>query len=270
MRISLVRLLRLPLDDYLAGLHVCLGAQATSRFEEARPDLCQRGGSRGILFARIVFVALAFLLTWWIYVPIHELAHAFGCLLTGGEVTRLEIDPLYGAALLLRFFPFVTVGSDYAGQLTGFETHGSDLIYLATDFAPFLLTVFLGVPLLRSVGAGRPRCCERATPLFFGAALPIAYAPFISLTGDYYEMGSILVSRCVTLWSPSLPLERWRSDDIFRLVAKLSDADPGLGATDAIGIGVSLLLGLALAFATYAAGVLFARFAVHRFQQGRA
>src|SRR5262249_31229017 len=50
-------------------------------------------------------------------------------------------------------FPFVSIGSEYAGQLTGFDTHGSDFTYLVTDAAPFTLTVLLGIPLLRSAAA---------------------------------------------------------------------------------------------------------------------
>src|SRR5207344_3373896 len=99
---------------------------------------------------RLAILIVAAALTWWIYVPIHELAHAFGCLAGGGAVTRLEIDPLYGAAWLQRVFPFVAVGSDYAGQLTGFDTRGNDLTYLLTDFLPFVGTIAVGVPLLHA------------------------------------------------------------------------------------------------------------------------
>jgi hypothetical protein len=80
----------------------------------------------------MVVIASSLLLSWWVYVPIHELAHAWGCLLAGGEVTRLEIDWIYGASLLARVFPYVTVGSEYAGRLSGFDNRGSDLTYLVT------------------------------------------------------------------------------------------------------------------------------------------
>jgi hypothetical protein len=56
---------------------------------------------------------------------------------------------MYGASLLTNIFPFVSTGSDYAGQLTGFDTHGSDLTYLFTVFFPFILTILLGVPLIK-------------------------------------------------------------------------------------------------------------------------
>jgi hypothetical protein len=224
-------LLRAPLDDYLNALASVLPG-ATWR--------------RGLL--AVAAAAMA----WFVYVPIHELAHAFGCIAAGGEVTRLEIDALYGAALLQQIFPFVAVGSDYAGQLTGFDTRGSDLTYLATDFAPFLLTVLIGVPMLRSVpridGRDRAACV-------LGASLPVAFAPFISLPGDYYEMGSILVSR----WAAPVTghsAERWRSDDVFLLVDILSAN--GTTAADWAVVGAAAALGLALALATYSAGALWA------------
>ena len=55
----------------------------------------------------------------------------------------------------------VVVGGDHAGRLSGFDTGGSDLVYLAADCAPYLLTVLVGVPLL--VLAGR-----RRRPLLLG------------------------------------------------------------------------------------------------------
>jgi hypothetical protein len=224
-----------PWRDYLHALHASLNGPAVA------------------LHAGLV--AVAFALSWWIYVPIHELAHAWGCQLTGGEVTRLEIDWIYGAPLLARFFPYVAVGSDYAGQLTGFDTHGNDLVYLATDAAPFVLTIILGVPLLRLAANVDGRRAWRCVLL--GLALPIAYAPFVSLTGDYYEMGSILVSRAAVALHPDLALDRWRSDDLFKLGAELA-AEPGVGAGDVIGVAAGFLTGLLLAFATYWLGGKFA------------
>jgi hypothetical protein len=229
------RLVRLPLDDYL---------EALDRF------------LRALRLRYAMLLALSFAVSWWVYVPVHELAHALGCWLGGGEVTRLEIDPAYGAALLRRVFPFVAIGSDYAGQLTGFDTRGSDLTYLLTDFLPFVLTIFLGVPLLRSAAAPRSGAGQA---LRFGAALPLACAPFVSLPGDYYEMGSILVSRLVALCSPAFDPARWRSDDLFELSARLFGFAGGGTAGDAAGLCLSFVAGAALAFATYGAGVAWSR-----------
>ncbi len=221
-----VRLMRAPLDDYLAGLSVLL-PHGTWR--------------------TLVLVLLAAAVSWWIYVPVHELAHAFGCLASGGEVTRLEIDAVYGAAWLRQIFPFVAVGSDYAGQLTGFDTHGSDWIYLATDVAPFVLTILIGVPLLRYAATIKGWRCALA----FGSAIPLAFAPFISVPGDFYEMGSIIVSR-VAFWFGGPPVERWRSDDVFQLAGQL--VSQGGTWSDWLAIALALALGLVLAIAVYAAG----------------
>jgi hypothetical protein len=225
---TLVRIVARPLRDWLDALNARVGS---------RVDL--------------LVVLAALVLSWWIYVPLHELAHAWGCLAAGGVVTRLEIDWIYGASLLARVFPYVTVGSAYAGQLTGFDTRGSDLVYLATDAAPFLLTVLVGVPALRAAsrGAGRWRCA------LLGASLPAAYAPFVSLTGDYYEMGSILVSRAVAAFAPHTSITRWRGDDVFKLIG---DLVPRASAGDVMAVTASLLVGTALAFATYWAGLAVA------------
>ena len=231
-----VGVLREPLDDYVAAL---------------------TAGLLPFSLGRLLVAMAAFGASWWIYVPIHELAHALGCWLTGGTVTRLEVAPLYGAALLQRVFPFVTVGSRYAGRLSAFDTHGRDLTYLATDFCPYLLTILIGVPLLRSVRVytGRPLvACA-----MLGAALPIAYAPFIGILGDYYEMGSIVVSRLVGAVSTSIPLDRWRSDDVIALSERLFGSTGAIRPQDVAGILASLLVGTLLAFLTYACGARWAR-----------
>src|SRR5262245_42040384 len=128
-RVDRMRIIRLPLEDYLRALQASLVS---------------------VNVGALAVVGVAFVASWWLYVPIHELVHAFGCIWTGGTVTRLEVDAVYGARFLQQIFPFVSVGSEYAGQLTGFDTHGSDFTYLVTDAAPFTLTVLLGIPLLRS------------------------------------------------------------------------------------------------------------------------
>lgn len=222
--------------DYVAAVQAC--------FADARPG------------AAAVFV-LSMLSSWWVYVPAHELLHAAGCVLAGGEVSRLEIAPIYGARLLGRLFPFVTAGSEYAGRLSGFDTRGSDLTYLATDATPFLLTVLLGVPLLRSAAARTGRAVWRC--MRFGAALPVAFAPFISAGGDYYEMGSILVSRVAAAAAPGFPLARWRSDDLIKLAGQLFGAGGDGGATDAAGLATSFLVGAMLMFATYRLGTAWSR-----------
>lgn len=196
-------------------------------------DRCLDRGPRGLALA-----LLGLAVGWWVYVPVHELLHAGACFAAGGEVTRLEIAPQYGGGLLARVFPFVVAGGEYAGRLSGFDTHGSDLIYLATDFGPFLLTLFPGVWLLRRAGAA-------GRPVLFGLALPFAFAPFVSLTGDAYEIGSILVTQL-----PPWGGEALRGDDLLKKAQELAALpEPPWG-----GFILAALLGLAWAVLTCAAG----------------
>ncbi|HKI05558.1 MAG TPA: hypothetical protein VKK31_26495 [Thermoanaerobaculia bacterium] len=205
-------------------------------------DRCLDRGVPGLLLA-----TLGLLAGWWVYVPLHELLHAAACLAAGGEVTRLEIDRLYGGAALARIFPFVVPASDYAGRLSGFDTRGSDWIYLATDLGPFLLTLFPGVWALRRAAAAR-------NGFLFGAALPYAMAPFLSLTGDAYEIGSIVTTR-LPVWAGTATRELLRGDDVIKKLEELANVPgaPWGGALIAMGIGV------AWAFLTYGAGSAVAR-----------
>lgn len=213
--------------DLLNGLDHCL-------------DHPRHGGIKGLALALAGLAA-----GWWLYVPIHELLHAAGCLIAGGSVTRLEIAPLYGGALLQQIFPFVVAGGDYAGRLSGFATGGSDLIYLATDLGPFVLTLFPGVWWLRRAGrAGRP--------VQLGLSLPFALAPFLSLPGDAYEIGSILVTR-LPPWAKMQ--EVLRGDDLFQQIERLAalpDAPWG-------GLVLAALVGVFWAVLTCAAGGAVAR-----------
>ena len=91
----------------------------------------------------------------------------------------------------------------------------------------------------------------------FGAALPMALAPFTNVVGDYYEIGSILVSRLARLFDAGFPLERWRSDDLILTASTLLFEGPGrIG--DWIGILSGSLIGLVLGFVTYRLGRLVA------------
>ncbi|GJM17142.1 MAG: hypothetical protein DHS20C13_24690 [Thermodesulfobacteriota bacterium] len=225
-------ILALPFEDFFSGLESCLAK---------------------LSYSKLLLMILCFVISWWIYVPLHELGHAFGCILGGGSVSELQISPMYGAAFLKTIFPFVTVGSDYAGQLTGFDTKGSDLIYLLTDFFPFLLTIFIGVPLLRSAAGSKPLWAA----IKLGLGLPIAFAPFISFSGDYYEMGSIIVSRIANFISSTTQFTIWRSDDVFKLAGDLFFSGSPYGFIDIAGVTVSFILGLVLIYATYMLGVLW-------------
>jgi hypothetical protein len=214
------RLLSLPFRDAYHGLDRCLDA-----------------GVRGL-----ALVALGLAAGWWLYVPVHELLHAAACMAAGGGVSRLEIDAMYGGGLLARVLPFVVPASHYAGRLSGFDTRSSDLIYLATDLGPFALTLFPGVWALRRAAAAR-------RPLLFGAALPFALAPFLSLTGDAYEIGSILATR-LPPWSAPAVRTLLRGDDLGAKLSQLA----GVAGAPWGGAVLSIALGVAWAFLTYGLG----------------
>src|SRR5437667_2641113 len=87
------------------------------------------GGGNGGL-ARLAWVLASTLCAWFVYVPIHEFMHAFGCLAAGGAVQELQIHELYGGRLLEAHVPFVRAAAGHAGRLTKFDTGGSDVVYL--------------------------------------------------------------------------------------------------------------------------------------------
>jgi len=222
--------LLLPINDYLDAL---------GRY---RPRLA-------VSDLALVFAAAA--VGWWLYVPIHEFLHVAGCLLGGGTVTELELSPVYGAAFLQQWWPWITVGGDYAGRLSGFDTGGSDFTYLLTVYLPFVLTILVGVPLLRH--PGDPARSRMAYSVVLGLSLPVALAGFISLPGDFYEIGSILVSRLAILLGAGGPVEVWRSDDLPLLIQqRFLEGDGDI--LDALIILASFILGALLAWATYLAG----------------
>lgn len=223
---SLAQLLGRPFLEILRGLERCL--------------------LPGVVGLLRCFAGLA--IAWWIYVPIHELLHALGCELGGGRVWRLEIAPLYGGAVLAGWFDFVVAGGDYAGRLAGFDTGGSDLVHLLTTGLPFVLTLFPGVWLLRWGG-------RRGSGLAFGAGLVAATAPFLSLTGDAYEIGSLLVAQLPPWSDPVLRLVLI-GDDVFVVAGEVAAHG---GAAAWVGLVAASTLAISWAFLTWALGAAVAR-----------
>lgn len=239
----MTRFFRKPLDDVMGSLRHLMTT--------AHP-------------ARVMIPSMiAMIVTWFIYVPIHELLHVYGCIWTGGSVSELHLQAHYGGAILAKWFPFIVAGGDYAGQVTGFDTKENDLIYLATDFLPFMLSVLFGVLLLRL-------CTKKRRPLLFGPAIVVGLAPFYNLPGDYYEMASTMITRLLTwvsgeTWPPRF--EGLRSDDIFTLVPEMISKPAELGLDTSapsmifafLVVLTSILLSILLAFVTYNLGDLIAR-----------
>jgi hypothetical protein len=137
---------------------------------------------------------------------------------------------MYGGGWLAEIFPFVVPGGSYAGRLSGFDTRGSDWIFLCTDLAPFALALFPGFWWLR-------RAALTGRPVAFGAALPAAFAPLLSLSGDAYEMGSLATVH-LPPWAGRRQLV---GDDLGVKAAEIAGlADVPLLA----GMGVAATLGL--------------------------
>ncbi len=205
---------------------------------------------------------IAMVATWFVYVPIHEMLHVLGVVAPGGDVSVLEVSPRYGGTILARHIPWVMSGGKYAGRLSGFDTKGSDLIYLSCVFMPFVLSVLIGVPLIKL-------CMKRRRPILFGMAIVLGLAPFYNMPGDYFEMGSIITTRGLTLFqgggNPPV-FQGIRSDDIFTLIGNIftQTGASGLGGAGAVVIlllivAASLIVDVLLAFATYALGCGVAR-----------
>ncbi len=207
-------------------------------------DRCLTAGWR-----HLIWVCAGVLVGWWIYVPIHELLHAWACQLAGGEVFRLEIQPIYGGSLLAEWLPYVTAGGDYAGRLEDFDDRGSDLIYLVTVLGPYLLTVFPGVCLLRIAA-------DRRSSLLFGLVLPMALAPIVAITGDGYEIGALAITQ-LTPWASPEWIDILRGDDLVRKLAQLIGDSASLRAW--VGAVLSLGIGMLWAILVYALGDLLAR-----------
>jgi hypothetical protein len=104
--------------------------------------------------------------------------------------------------------------------------------------------------------------------LALGTAVVVGLAPIYQLPGDYYEMGSIVVTRLLTVVSGGGPIafEKVRSDDVFRLIEKMFTGPRELGF-DSTGRFIaalalmlaSMAMAVLLALLTYAWGRWFGR-----------
>lgn len=194
---------------------------------------------------RLMLVFAGFLPALWALVPVHEMLHVAGCVLTGGAITRLQLLPVFGGTLLARVFPWVVAGGDYAGRLSGFEPAG-DLSYLATVLLPHLVLAPLGAFVCRVA-------TRRDSPLLWGLGLAGAAQPIASLLGDFYEAASIPITATARAlgagWAPTL-----RGDDVtlvFEAAAKLESPL----AFAVVALGCLLGAGLAAALLRLSGGV---------------
>lgn len=236
------RFFKLPYDDVMNGMARIVSGSTPS----------------GAMLPMVVTM----LVTWFLYVPVHELLHVYGCKWAGGTVSELNIQWYYFGNQLADVFDFVVVGGDYAGRLSGFDTHGNDWIYLATDFGPFTLTVLFGVSMLRL-------CARYRHPWLFGPSIVLGMAPFYNIQGDYYEMASIMITRALTFLSGGGNPPRFeglRSDDIFTLFPDIVLHPSAIGLEESFRSVVfslftasaGVVLAVLLAFATYWLGGIIA------------
>jgi hypothetical protein len=214
-----------------------------------QPLLIKQQVSLVKIFLPLLIVLIA---VWFITVPVHELMHATGCLLSGGEVTELTIQPMYGGTLLSRVFDFVTPGGDYAGQLRGFDTGGNDVCYFITVFFPFLLTIFFGFSFLLLAA-------RSGNPLWHGIGIVHTLLPVASITGDYYEMGSIAMTRILGFVPGSEKAELFRGDDLPLVLSQVWEAAPPHGTLIVV---AATLLGIVFIALTLELSMLFAGIAV--------
>ncbi len=202
--------------------------------------LAGRGGLRSL-----IRIMVGLICGWFVYVPVHELLHVAGCLLGGGTVTTLQIQPLYGGTILESIFSFVEAGGDYAGRLSDFDTGESDWVYALTVASPLILAVpaFLGMV----------RAAAASSPFFFGFLIVPALSPLLSLTGDLLELSTLALHQ---VW-PAVETRALVSDDLFRLLASPPQGGWTLGA--AVFVAAAQILAVVMALALLCASDWLAR-----------
>lgn len=219
---------------------VALIGEACRRYQDSFDAVL--AGQRPV--RRLILVVLLAGIAWWVYVPLHELAHAGACVSCGGEVRRMTLAPIYGGSLAARRFHWIDDRTPYAGQLADF-TPGSDACYLWLVLAPFVVTP-LARPLLR-------RSARRGGPFFFAVGSVLALMPLANVAGDFYEAASIVVTRLAS--SDLRGALSLRSDDLPALLRRLASGgtDTPLGQWLVVALGAAL--GLAAALALSAASI---------------
>ena len=185
---------------------------------------------------------ISLLVVWHVYAPLHEMLHVAGCVLTGGTVNELVLQPQYGARLLQLGLPFIVVdeGGAYAGRLTGFTTPNR-WAYALVDLFPYLPSVW-GLTLLEWAR-------RRRSAVLFAAGFVLAYVPWLSLTGDFYELASLATAPLAPVLIPNATAEQFISDDVFRLLGEMrarGELTPGglglVALTQALALGAVLAL----------------------------
>ena len=93
---------------------------------------------------------------------------------------------------------------------------------------------------------------------FFGLGIILAYVPFMSVPGDYYEAVSLMTTRIAEAMQPSLESRILVSDDVFRSIGDLSEAGLLNGVTGSL-VALGIVLAIYLTLITLALQLLIAR-----------
>ncbi len=171
-------------------------------------EIISEAGYKGL-----IKVLVGLIIFFHLYVPLHELLHVAGCILGGGQVTSLTLKPQYGGSILGKLFPFIVPESEYAGRLTGFTTPNR-WAYAFVDFLPYTLSLF-GIALIMY-------CRKKRAAFLLGLGFVLAFVPFMSIPGDYYEAVSLVTTRIAETMDPRLQEGVLVSDDLFRSVKGLA------------------------------------------------
>ena len=206
---------------------------------------------------KLFILLLVFLVSFWIYVPIHELMHAFGCMLTGGEVRELAIDATYGGKLFAKIFPFVVSESEYAGQLTDFTTPNK-FAYFIVDMFPYLLSL-PGILFIRLAA-------KKNYLWLFSLGFLLMLVPLTQIFGDFYEATSLGMGEVMTMFNSNLEADSIVSDDMFKLISSINE-NPESSILNYIFVGLSFILGLILAWLVIIIQVPFAKLFQRNFEE---
>lgn len=206
--------------------------------------LLDSGGMKSLILSMVGLIVF-----WHIYTPVHELLHVAACLVGGGTVEELALKPQYGGTILSHVFPFITPESDYAGQLTGFQTPNY-LVYAMVDFAPYVLSL-VGVVLFEY-------CRRKRRPMIFGLAVILAFIPFMSIPGDYYEAASLVTTQLAEAGNETLAPGVLISDDVFKSVGDLKKQELLTGPMIGL-IALGVLAAIYMAMMTLGLQVVLAR-----------
>jgi hypothetical protein len=213
-----------PIHAVKRGFYLSFGT-----FEE----IISEGGYKGL-----IKVLAGLIIFWHLYVPLHELLHVAGCLLGGGQVTSLALKPQYGGLILGKLFSFVVPESEYAGRLTGFTTPNG-WVYAFVDFLPYTLSLF-GITVIMY-------CRKKRAAFLLGLGFILAFVPFMSVPGDYYEAVSLVTTRIAEAMDPRLQKGVLVSDDLFRSLKGLAQGgnlDWAVGICIVAGVLMSAYLAL--------------------------